>query len=130
MCINPEGEFFAPFDIDVVKVLGPSRRSEWPPEMRAAADRTRTFGSANSRSRGSFLVYPINACVESPSGLGIHCWYNSGDRKRIAKEYRLNYEPTQRHVVFATIPCGALVRWERQDNGELILVTSELIVIS
>lgn len=112
MCIEPDGEFIAPFDIEVVKVLGANRSSEWEPGQRSLQH------YANWDEAGELLKYPQNEIVESPGGPGIHCYFNNAPLERIATSLMQHYEHA-REYIHAFIPRGTRVSWQVLDNGSL-----------
>ena len=126
MCICPDGEFIAPFDIEAVKVVTGYRYSEVDPAFRAPP-----VGAppAGFQYTGENLHYPPGEWVVSPSGPGIHCYHLQPGRNEI------RYDKSKNHTTIrVTIPKGAKVFWEIVEvpgqNNATILAASEVLVMS
>lgn len=114
MCINPNGEFIAPFDIECVKVLGAYRGSEWRPEQRES------FGL----DAGAYLEYPQNTIVDSPRGPGIHVYFNALQLEQNAT-VQMQTEEARRSIIHVFIPRGTRVSFEL---GRCIILAADTIV--
>lgn len=130
MCILPDGEFIAPFDIAAVKVVTKLRYS-------AVFSLFRTPAIPGSADHGVSLHYPPGKWVVSPRGPGIHCYYPT--HLYLSLNMRRNHYCM---LIRLTIPKGAKVFWERQvvpprganarrfRSGGLILAASEVLVVT
>lgn len=117
MCINPDGEFIAPFDIECVKVLGAYRGSEWYPERRESF----------SHDVGAYLNYPQNTIVDSPGGPGIHVYFNAQGYEQLAT-IQMQTEDVRRMYIHAFIPRGTRVSFELGSPGIPTVLAADTIV--
>lgn len=117
MCITPDGEFIASFDIECVKVLDPYRGSEWYPGQRNSV----------SPDMGAYLEYPQNTIVDSPGGPGIHVYFNDLCREQVATR-QMQKEDVRRFVIHAFIPRGTRVSFELGYVGKPTVLAADTIV--
>lgn len=117
MCIIPDGEFIAPFDIECVKVLGAYRGSEWYPGQRESFD----------PDAGAYLEYPQNTIVDSPGGPGIHVYFNDLNREQLAT-MQMQTEDVRRMYIHAFIPRGTRVSFELGSPGIPTVLVADTIV--
>ena len=124
MCIRPDGEFIAPFDIAAVKIVTELRCSEVHPLFRVPA-----VDSLGSVDHGVQLYYPRGEWVVSPSGPGIHCYHPS-----LSFTLLPNRRGDAYPLIRLMIPRGARVFWERRVVPEhpdvIILAASEVLVVT
>lgn len=121
MCINPDGEFIAPFDIEVVKILRQGRKSEWSPQQRTISN------DGNIYFRGTDLHYPPNTIVDSPGGPGIHCYYAAWALDWQATK-AMQHPPERRSTIHAFIPQGTRVLFELGSNASYTVLAADTIV--
>lgn len=119
MCIEPIGEFIAPFDIEVVKVLGTLRRSEWAPWQREYSNRYDTDGA--------YLQYRPNSIIDSPGGPGIHVYFDNPPLERHATNF-MQYPEMLRSVIHAFIPRGTRVSYQNKSTGASVILAADTIV--
>lgn len=117
MCIIPDGEFIAPFDIECVKVLNSYRGSKWRPGQRDS------FGP----DAGAYLKYPPNTIVDSPRGPGIHVYFNDLELEQVAT-IQMQTEDVRRMYIHAFIPRGTRVSFELGSSGIPTVLAADTIV--